>query len=281
MANKVQNSRLSFARNFYISRKYAVPKFATSCSCGTLCDIIPKPKKLHMKKRITIILLLLNSIMAISQEIKYINANQLNVRSGAGKNFEIVTKASKNERVTVLSDNGSWTEVETESGEKGFVSSKFLSNSINENNDAKIGDYPIASIIVGLILVFLIFRIKKFLNNIFNFSSKKSTVNKSVTKKIINKPKQIVVKEKVTENDKKEIVEKEIFLCKNCGSQYGSISLLTLNNCKNTNGKHQLYEGKIKSQYNCKFCGSKYNSIFQMTINNCKKSPTGKHQPAL
>ena len=94
--------------------------------------------------------------MAISQEIKYINANQLNVRSGAGKNFEIVTKASKNERVTVLSDNGSWTEVETESGEKGFVSSKFLSNSINENNDAKIGDYPIASIIVGLILVFFI-----------------------------------------------------------------------------------------------------------------------------
>lgn len=247
-----------------------------------LADIISeKQKKLHMKKRITIILLFLNSILAISQEIKYINANQLNVRSGAGKNFEIVTKASKNERVTVLSDNGSWTEVETESGEKGFVSSKFLSNSINENNDAKIGDYPIASIIVGLILVFFIFRIKKFLNNIFKFSSTKSTANKSVTKKIINKPKQIIVKEKISANDKKEIVEKEIFLCKNCGSQYGSISLLTLNNCKNTNGKHQLYEGKIKSQYNCKFCGSKYNSMFQMTINNCKKSPTGKHQPAL
>lgn len=73
-----------------------------------------------------------------------------NVRSGAGKNFEIVTKASKNERVTVLSDNGSWTEVETESGEKGFVSSKFLSNSINENNDAKIGDYQSLQLLLVL-----------------------------------------------------------------------------------------------------------------------------------
>lgn len=227
-----------------------------------------------MKKKITIILLLLNSIIAISQETKYINANELNIRNGAGKNFEIVTKATKNEKVTVISENGNWTEIETENGVKGFVSTNFLSNSIKDNSDKKIGDFPITLIIIGIILIFTVLKIKKP-------SSTKSTAKKSVTKKIINKPKQIVVKEKVSENDQKEIVEKEIFLCKNCGSQYGSISLLTLNNCKNTNGKHQLYEGKIKSQYNCKFCGSKYNSIFQMTINNCKKSPTGKHQPAL
>lgn len=76
-------------------------------------------------------------------------------------------------------------------------------------------------------------------------------------------------------------MKKKKYFVKNCGSQYANIFQLTTNNCKNSNGKHQLYEGTIKSQYVCKHCGGKYNSIYQMVINNCKRSSTGKHQPAL
>lgn len=235
-----------------------------------------------MKKRITIILLLLNSIIAISQETKYINANELNIRNGAGKNFEIVTKATKNEKVTVISENGNWTEIETENGVKGFVSTNFLSNSIKDNSDKKIGDYPVISISVGIILVLLIFRVKKFLNNIFKFSSNKSTSNRSVAKKVFKTPKQVKIKENLISSVEKEKTEVAKVQCKYCGSQYGSIKQMVINNCsKSPNRKHQLYEGSIKSKYQCKDCGSKYNTIAQMVINNCKKNSTGRHQPAL
>ncbi len=231
-----------------------------------------------MKKRITIILLLLNSIIAISQETKYINVNELNIRSGAGKSFEIVTKATKNEKVTVISENGNWTEIETENGVKGFVSTNFLSNSVIDNSDKKIGDYPITSIIIGIILILTILRAK----NIFKSSSTKSSSTKSVRKKTVNTPKQVKIKEKVISSVEKEKTEIAKVQCKNCGSQYGSIKQMAINNCKRSStGKHQLYEGSIKSEYQCKDCGSKYNTIAQMVINNCKKSSTGKHQPAL
>jgi uncharacterized protein YgiM (DUF1202 family) len=270
-----------FRKKFYLSRKIPVPKFATSCSRETLCDIISKKLKTNnMKIKITIILMLFISFFANSQEVKYINASELNIRSGAGKNYAVVTKAGKNEKVTIISKQGNWTEIETENGEKGYVASEYLSTTITNQKDATIGDYPVVSIIVGCLLIFLIFRIKKFLENLFKFSPSKNRVTKKTCKEVISKPKQKVENGK-NKNIQKEVIKKDIVLCKNCGSEYGSITSLTTNNCKNTNGKHQLYEGTIKSQYVCKHCGSKYNSIFQMTINNCKKSPTGKHQPAV
>ena len=48
MAKNVQNSHFFFRRNFYLSGKYAVTKFATSLSGGTLPAIFPQ--KLNNKE---------------------------------------------------------------------------------------------------------------------------------------------------------------------------------------------------------------------------------------
>ena len=150
-------------------------------------------------RRICIILLLLNSIIALSQETKYVNANELNIRSGAGKDFEVVTKATKNEKVNVISENGNWTEIETENGTKGFVSSKYLSNSNVEDEDISIGDYPISTIFTLVVVILLM----------FNSLSSKSKPSKRNTKKTIINPKQTIVKEKPVENIQRVTEEKE------------------------------------------------------------------------
>ncbi|RYE38910.1 MAG: hypothetical protein EOP48_26410 [Sphingobacteriales bacterium] len=80
------------------------------------------------------------------------------------------------------------------------------------------------------------------------------------------------------------------FYCKNCGSKYSSISSLTAQPCGrhplgNNKGKHELYEGSEKSQYNCKYCGGKSYSISNLTAQPCGRHPKGNnkghHEPAL
>jgi DNA-directed RNA polymerase subunit RPC12/RpoP len=80
------------------------------------------------------------------------------------------------------------------------------------------------------------------------------------------------------------------FYCEYCGSKYSSISTLTNFNCQRHpsgagKGKHKLYEGNEKSEYNCKYCGSKYSNIGTLTNFNCQRHPSGagkgKHAPVL
>ncbi|QQS51101.1 MAG: hypothetical protein IPM71_16325 [Bacteroidota bacterium] len=79
-------------------------------------------------------------------------------------------------------------------------------------------------------------------------------------------------------------------LCKYCGSSASTISSLTANTCPrhplgSHKGKHALYEGAEKSQYECKYCGSKASSISSLTANTCPRHPNGshkgKHEPAM
>ena len=81
-----------------------------------------------MKIKITIILLLLTINLINSQESRYVSASELNVRAGAGKNFNVTTKVTENEKVTIISEQGNWSEIQTENGQKGFVSTSFLSD---------------------------------------------------------------------------------------------------------------------------------------------------------
>ena len=142
-------------------------------------------KSRTMKRKITIFLLLLTINLANSQEIKYVNTSQLNVRAGAGKNFNITTKVSENEKVTVISEQGKWTEIETENGQKGFVSAKFLSNNQNSNstNTNEKNSWITYVIVLGLILYGLS-KIKNFFSGLFgSFSSSSGNQRQNPIKK--------------------------------------------------------------------------------------------------
>lgn len=58
---------------------------------------------------------------------KYVNVSTLNVRSGAGTNFSVVTVVAIAQEVTVTGTNGDWSNV-TVNGKTGWVSSKYLSD---------------------------------------------------------------------------------------------------------------------------------------------------------
>lgn len=78
------------------------------------------------------------------------------------------------------------------------------------------------------------------------------------------------------------------FLCKNCGTKFGSVQSLTASLCQrnpNGYGRHELYEGTIKPSYTCKYCGQRSNDMKSLTSSKCQRHPSGPakgyHSPAL
>ena len=57
----------------------------------------------------------------------YVTANSLNVRSGAGTGYSVVTSVSKGTAVTVSSTTNGWSKI-TVNGVTGYVSSEYLSS---------------------------------------------------------------------------------------------------------------------------------------------------------
>ena len=141
-----------------------------------------------MKRIITIFLLILTINLANSQEIKYVSTSQLNVREGAGKNFNVTTKISENEKVTVISEQGKWTEIETENGQKGFVSTKFLSNNQNSSSSSsdKNNSWITYLIVIGLVLYGLS-KVKKFFSGLFSSSSSSSSSKRTTPKQEVRR----------------------------------------------------------------------------------------------
>ncbi len=80
------------------------------------------------------------------------------------------------------------------------------------------------------------------------------------------------------------------YYCKYCGHKAASISSLTAAPCFRhpagaNKGKHALYEGDEKSEYDCKYCGTSSSSLSSLTAAPCFRHPLGvnkgKHEPAL
>lgn len=153
-----------------------------------------------MKKLLLIFMLLPVTILVFGQEIKYVNTEQLNVRAGAGSKYEVVDKISQGQKVTVLLNQGKWSEIELENGQKGFVSTSFLSDNQNSSS-LKSGDSNSNAssegnksswisflVVIGLIF-FSLYKIKNFFYNLFSSSpsssgSQRTTpVKKQETKK--------------------------------------------------------------------------------------------------
>ena len=60
-----------------------------------------------------------------------VTASTLNIRSGAGTNYSIITKVHSGNTVEVLSTSNGWSNVKTSSGKIGWASSQYLSSNTN------------------------------------------------------------------------------------------------------------------------------------------------------
>ena len=139
-----------------------------------------------MKKTLLTFGLLLITILTFGQQTKYVDTEELNIRAGAGTKYEVVDKISQGQKVTVLSDQGKWSEIELENGQKGFVSTKFLSdtqNSSSQTSDKK-NSWISYLIVIGLVLYGL-YKVKKFFSGLFSGSSSSSSSQRSTS---TNKP---------------------------------------------------------------------------------------------
>lgn len=139
-----------------------------------------------MKKTLLTFGLLLITILTFGQQTKYVDTEELNIRAGAGTKYEVVDKISQGQKVTVLSDQGKWSEIELENGQKGFVSTKFLSDTQNSSSPTsdKKNSWISYLIVIGLVLYGL-YKVKKFFSGLFSGSSSSSSSQRSTS---TNKP---------------------------------------------------------------------------------------------
>ena len=115
---------------------------------------------LFMKNIFTLILIFLSFQFIYSQQTKYINANNLNVRSGPSKNHNVIETIPFGQKVTVLSVINGWSEIETEDGLKGYVFTSYLSdlNPISSTSKKESNSiWKVLLIIVGFYFLYKIF----------------------------------------------------------------------------------------------------------------------------
>ena len=135
-----------------------------------------------MKKTLLTFGLLLITILTFGQQTKYVDTEELNIRAGAGTKYEVVDKISQGQKVTVLSDQGKWSEIELENGQKGFVSTKFLSDTQNSSSQSsdKNNSWISYLIVIGLVLYGL-YKVKKFFSGLFSGSSSSSSSKRTTS----------------------------------------------------------------------------------------------------
>jgi uncharacterized protein YgiM (DUF1202 family) len=93
-----------------------------------------------MRKLNTLIVVIFITTLGFGQDYKYIDAETLNIREQAGKEYNVIGKLKKGDKVLVVSENNAWTEIETVEGIKGYVASNFLTTDSTTNSS--INDIP-------------------------------------------------------------------------------------------------------------------------------------------
>lgn len=138
-----------------------------------------------MKNIITLTTLIFLTFQVFGQDYKQVNTETLNVREGAGKEYNVVGQVNKGDNVTALSESGSWTQIETETGLTGFVATKYLSSETgeqHENNDKKESSWFGILIVLGVI-GYGLYKIKNFFSGLFSGSSTSSGSQRSTPTK--------------------------------------------------------------------------------------------------
>jgi uncharacterized protein YgiM (DUF1202 family) len=189
-----------------------------------------------MKRQLVTFGLLFLTILSFGQETKYVNTEQLNIRSGAGSSFEVVDKASQGTKVIVISNEGKWSKIELENGTKGYVFTNYLSS--DYKNDSKKNDKNnLGSILIILgVLGYAIYKIKNFFSGLFSKNSSNSSTSRSITK----------------------VATLKWYHCGVCGTLVKQTSTPTNTNrsCNNKDYHKWKELGKIGNlNYQCKRCG--------------------------
>src|SRR4051794_943082 len=102
------------------------------------------------RKILTFIALIIFSNQLVGQDYKFVNTEALNIREGAGKHYNVVGKISKGDKVTAISENRGWTQIETSNGIKGYVATKYLSLTDDTENQIKREKSPWAGLLIIL-----------------------------------------------------------------------------------------------------------------------------------
>ncbi len=127
-----------------------------------------------MRKFFTTFGLFLITTLSFAQETKYVDTELLNVRSGAGTKYDVIDKISQGEKVIAYSTQGTWTEIELNNGTRGYVSTKFLSNSQNKSSSSdKKGNSWVGYIIVIGFILYGLNKVLKFFGGGSSSSSSK------------------------------------------------------------------------------------------------------------
>ena len=138
-----------------------------------------------MKNTITLTTLLFLTFSVFGQDYKQVNTETLNIRDGAGKQYNVVGQVSMGDKVTTLSETEGWTHIETETGLTGFVATKYLSSETDEqpkNNDKKESSWFSILIVLGVI-GYGVYKLKNFFSGLFSGSSSSSNSQRNTPPK--------------------------------------------------------------------------------------------------
>ncbi len=188
----------------------------------------------------------------------YITTNVLNVREGKGKDFKVIKKLKKGDKINVVSNEGEWTQISLEDGKIGYVSSEFISNKPKDNKEKSswLGYIAIGGFI--------------FLSMFSKGSKSDSSNNTNSSRKSVTEKKSV----------QKEKVFEPVFICRYCGFENKNLGTLTFCSCsKSPTGKHIPYDKGVQPLYYCKHCGYKNKNLGTLTFCSCSNSPTGRHEP--
>lgn len=205
-----------------------------------------------MKKLIATFGLLLFTTLAFGQETKYVNTEELNVRSGAGSKYDVVQKLSQGDKITVVSTEGKWSEVELANGTKGYVSSKFLSDSSSSKPSTSSKKSPWLGYLV--VIGFIIYA----LNKVFKFFGGSSSSGGSSSRQTrVHTPK---------------VKPLNWYHCKNCNIKIETEKQPTSLNCSSSTFHSWTNLGEVGNQaYSCKNCGTTVYTTKQPTSLNCSR----------
>lgn len=160
--------------------------------------------------------LLIFSTAVSSQDVYIVNADQLEVRVGAGKSFESIGTLQKGDEIEVIEFSGNWAKI-SHDGEEGFVNSKYIKHKkADENSDLKKSGNALTKEVllaifgsiwfwVGLaILVFLIVIYSRY-----NKRCKKCgkwNVMRKIDKVLVDQKASTILKKEHTRNSKGQVV---------------------------------------------------------------------------
>jgi len=216
-----------------------------------------------MKETLLTFGLFLITILTFGQETKYVDTEQLNVRAGAGSKYEVVDKISQGQKVTVISNQGKWSEIELENGTKGYVSTKFLSDNLNSSSSSsgKKSSWFGYIFVIGIILYGLN-KVFKFFGGSSNSSGSSRRESRSET-----------TKQTSTSSYQPKIKPLHWYHCKNCNIKIEAEKQPTQRNCSSNTFHLWTDLGETGNQaYNCKNCGTTIYTTKQPTQRNCSRA---------